>query len=87
MANAPVRTLTVTIVMFNVTFGAAWSVLVLYATQNLGLGAVGFGLITTVGAVGGIVGRRPTTGSAAASLATIMRVGLLIETLPTSGSP
>ncbi len=45
-----------TIFVFNITFGAAWSVLVLYATQRLGMGAVGFGLLTTVSAVGGLVG-------------------------------
>ena len=37
-----------TIFIFNITFGAAWSVLVLYATLRLGMGAVGFGLLTTV---------------------------------------
>ena len=31
----------------NVTFGAAWSVLVLYARERLGMGAVGFGQIST----------------------------------------
>ena len=31
--HAAVRTLTLTIVSFNVTFGAAWSVLVLYAIR------------------------------------------------------
>ena len=79
--HPPVRTLTITIVAFNVTFGAAWSVLVLYASERLGLGAVGFGLITTAGAVGGVLGswsygwieRR-------VSLADIMRAGLVIET-------
>ncbi len=55
--NAAVRTLVLTIFTFNITFGAAWSVLVLYATDRLGLGAVGFGLVTTVGAVGGLLGR------------------------------
>ena len=54
--NPAVRTLTLTIVTFNVTFGAAWSVLVLYAGERLGLGAVGFGLLTTVGALGGLAG-------------------------------
>jgi predicted MFS family arabinose efflux permease len=76
-----VRTLTLTIVAFNVTYGAAWSVLVLYATQRLDVGPIGFGLLTTVGALGGIVG----TGSydwleRHASLASIMRVGLVVET-------
>ena len=81
VAHPPMRTLALTIVTFNVTFGAAWSVLVLYAQQRLGMNAVGFGLLTTAVAVGGLVGivlygqleRR-------FSLADIMRVGLLIET-------
>ncbi len=51
-----------TILIFNVTFGAAWSVLVLYATEHLGLGSVGFGLITTVSAAGGLLGTCPTAG-------------------------
>jgi predicted MFS family arabinose efflux permease len=80
--HAAVRTLVLTIFTFNITFGAAWSVLVLYATRRLGLGSVGFGLITTVSAVGGLVGtlsygwiiRRVSLGN-------IMRVGLIIETL------
>jgi MFS family permease len=79
--NSAVRTLTVTIVLFNVTYGAAWSVLVLYATQTLDMGPIGFGLLTTVGAVGGIVG---TAGydwlERRVSLANIMRVGLIVET-------
>jgi MFS family permease len=80
--NGPVRTLTLTIVTFNVTYGAAWSVLVLYADQRLGLGAVGFGLLTTVGAVGGMVGTASYDWlERHASLATLMRVGLVVETL------
>jgi predicted MFS family arabinose efflux permease len=79
--HPPVRTLTIAIVAFNVTFGAAWSVLVLYATDRLGLGDVGFGLVTTVGAVGGVIG----SGAYGwlerhVSLADVMRVGLLVET-------
>ncbi len=79
--HAPMRTLALTIFAFNVTFGAAWGVLVLYAQERLGMGEIGFGLLTTAMAVGGVVGtvaygrleRR-------FSLADIMRVGLLIET-------
>ena len=79
--NAPVRTLTLTIVAFNVAFGAAWSVLVLYAMQQLGLGAIGFGLLTTVMAAGGVVGMTSYDWlERHASLANLMRVGLLIET-------
>ena len=80
--HAAVRTLVLTIFIFNITFGAAWSVLVLYATRRLGLGEVGFGLLTTVSAVGGLVGvglygaltRRVSLGG-------LMRVGLVVETL------
>jgi MFS family permease len=80
--SRPVRTLTLTIVTFNVTWGAGWSVLVLYASERLGLGPVGFGLLTTVGAVGGIVGTASYDWlERHASLASIMRVGLLFETV------
>ena len=37
------RTLALVILTFNVTWGAAWSVLVLYAQDRLGMGEVGFG--------------------------------------------
>jgi len=81
MGNGAVRTLTLAIVTFNVTFGAAWSVLVLYATQRLGLDAVGFGLLTTVSAVGGMVGTVSYDWlTRHATLASIMRVGLIFET-------
>jgi MFS family permease len=80
--NSAVRTLTLTIVTFNVTYGAAWSVLVLYATQRLDLGPIGFGLLTTVGALGGIAGTASYDWlERHVSLAGIMRVGLVIETL------
>ncbi len=77
-----VRTLALTIVTFNITFGAAWSVLVLYALNRLQMGEVGFGLLTTASALGGLVG---TAGygwlERRVSLANIMRGGLVIETL------
>jgi MFS family permease len=80
--HAAVRTLVLTILIFNVTFGAAWSVLVLYSSDRLGLGPIGFGLLTTVSAIGGLLG----TGlygwiTARVSLGNIMRAGLIIETL------
>ena len=53
--NAPVRTLVIIILVFNVTWAAPWSILVLYATQHLGMGAVGFGALTTASALGGLV--------------------------------
>ena len=63
------RTLALTILTFNVTFGAAWSVLVLYAGERLGMDAVGFGLLTTAVAVGGVVGTRLLRPAGAAVLA------------------
>ncbi len=81
VAHPPMRTLAITIFTFNVTFGAAWSVLVLYAGDRLGMDEVGFGLLTTAIAVGGIVGIGSYGGLVRRfSLADIMRVGLLIET-------
>jgi MFS family permease len=81
MAHPPMRTLALTIVAFNITYGAAWGVLVLYASDRLGMDAVGFGFLTTALAIGGIVG----TASYGRlerrfSLADILRGGLLIET-------
>lgn len=79
--NAAVRTLVLTIFTFNITFGAAWSVLVLYATQRLGLGEIGFGLVTTVGALGGLVGVASYGWiTRHVSLGDLMRIGLVIET-------
>lgn len=77
-----VRTLVLTILIFNVTFGAAWSVLVLYASERLGMGAVGFGLLTTASAVGGLLGTALYGWiTRRVSLGNVMRVGLVIETL------
>jgi MFS family permease len=81
LGNPPMRTLALTIVMFNITFGAAYGVLVLYASERLGMNAVGFGLLTTATAIGGVIGIT-LYGSLERrfSLADIMRAGLLIET-------
>ena len=81
IAHPAMRTLAITIVAFNVTYGAAWSVLVLYAREQLGMDALGYGLITTATAIGGLIG---TTSYGRLerrfALGDIMRVGLLIET-------
>jgi len=81
VAHPPMRTLALTIFTFNVTFGAAWAVLVLYAGERLGMDEIGFGLLTSAVAVGGIIGM-VSYGRLERrfSLADIMRVGLLIET-------
>ena len=80
--HAAVRTLVLTILIFNFTFGAAWSVLVLYASERLGLGAIGFGLMTAASAVGGLLGTALYGWiTARVSLGNVMRAGLILETL------
>lgn len=81
-SHAPLRILTITVFVFNITFGAAWSVLVLIAIERLQVGEVGYGLMITVGAIGGILGAAAygTLGSWF-SLADIMRAGLVVECL------
>jgi MFS family permease len=77
-----IRTLTVTIFAFNITFGAVWAILVLYSVERLGLGDIGFGLLTSFGAAGGVVVAL-TYGRIEGRLgpANIMRIGLTIEVL------
>ncbi len=80
--NAPIRTLTLVIFIFNITWGAPWGVLVYWAQERLHVGAVGFGLLTTCSAVGGVTSvllydrleRR-------VPLARLMRICLALEVL------
>ncbi|PFG44274.1 putative MFS family arabinose efflux permease [Isoptericola jiangsuensis] len=79
-ANPPVRTLALVIFTFNLTWAAPWAVLVLYSTEHLGMGPVGFGLLTTASGIGGLVatvlyGRLERRFS----LATLMKVCLTLE--------
>jgi len=82
LGHAAIRTLAIVMFTFNVTWGAAWSVLVLYSLDRLHMGEVGFGLLTTVAAVGGLAGtasygwleRRIPLGN-------LMRIVLLLEVL------
>jgi MFS family permease len=75
-----VRTLALVIVAFNITFGAAWAVLVLYALDHLHMSELGFGLLSTSAAIGGLlttvlygrIERRFDLGD-------VMRVCLLLE--------
>ncbi|MEV7693575.1 MFS transporter [Microbacterium sp. NPDC089189] len=80
--NPPVRTLVVIILAFNVTWAAPWGVLVLYATEYLQMGPVGYGALTTASAIGGLLatvlyGRLERRFS----FATLMRVCLSAEVL------
>jgi MFS family permease len=75
-----VRTLALVMFIFNVTWGAAWSVLVLYATQRLGMGEIGFGLLTTAAAVGGLISTSFYRWlEERVALATLMRACLMLE--------
>jgi predicted MFS family arabinose efflux permease len=80
--NPPVRMLVLIILVFNVTWAAPWGVLVLYATEHLHMGAVGYGALTTASAAGGLL----ATASFGwlerhVSFATLMRVVLSLEVL------
>nr|WP_205862834.1 MFS transporter [Planosporangium thailandense] len=82
LAHRLLRTLAVLIGLLNVTLTAAMSILVLVATKRLGLGSVGYGLLFTALAVGGLLGslvgeRLIRRFSASVTL----RVGLVVETL------
>lgn len=81
-SHAPLRTLVITVFVFNITFGAAWSVLVLIAIERLRVGEVGYGLMISFGAIGGLLGAAAYGVLASRfSLANIMRTGLMIECL------
>lgn len=80
--NPPVRTLVLIILVFNVTWAAPWGVLVLYATEHLHMGPVGYGALTTASAAGGLL----ATVSFGwlerhVSFATLMRIVLSLEVL------
>ena len=82
MTHPAVRTLVLTILLFNVTYGAAWSILVLWAHERLGLHDVGFGALLAATAFGSVVGGaiygRITQR---VSLSALMRIGLVFETV------
>ncbi|MFF2269419.1 MFS transporter [Cellulosimicrobium cellulans] len=80
LGNAPVRTLALVILVFNVTWAAPWGVLVKYALDHLHMGEVGFGLLTTASAVGGVVGIASFGWlERHVRLSTLMRVCLSLE--------
>jgi MFS family permease len=93
LAHRLLRTMALLIGLLNVTLTAAVSILVLLATRRLGLGSVGYGLLFTALAVGGLLGA--LTGDRLVRRVTAsvtLRVGLLIEagfhlTLALSASP
>jgi MFS family permease len=82
MGHPPVRTLALVIVTFNITWAAAWSILVLYSLDVLHMGPVGYGLLTTASATGGLVGTFLYGWlERHVPLATLMRACLALEVL------
>jgi MFS family permease len=80
--NKPVRTLIIIILAFNVTWAAPWGILVLYATEHLGMGPVGFGALTTASAIGGLAATLSFGWlERHVSFATLMKVCLSLEVL------
>ena len=79
--HPPLRALALTMLFFNVTFHAALAVYVLLAQERLGLDEVGYGLLITAGAIGGLIGSAAYPSlERRFALATLMRVGLTLET-------
>ena len=80
--NKPVRTLSLLIFIFNLTWGAPWGILVLWAQDQLGVGAVGYGLLSTAIGLGGILAVLSYDWlEKRVSLATLMKACLTLEVL------
>jgi MFS family permease len=80
--HAAIRTLAIVILTFNITWGASWSILVLWSLHRVHMGEVGFGLLATASALGGMLG---TAGygwlEKRFDLAVLMKTCLLLEVL------
>jgi MFS family permease len=80
--HAPVRTLCLVILVFNITWAAPWGVLVKYSLDHLHMSEVGYGLLTTATGLGGIVGVLSYGWlERHVNLATLIRVCLTLEVL------
>jgi predicted MFS family arabinose efflux permease len=74
------RTLAVTMAFGNVVFCAAFAIFVLYSRDRLGLSSVGYGVLLTAFAVGGLLGTVLAPRLLRqVSAVLLLRVGLLIE--------
>nr|WP_238362293.1 MFS transporter [Actinopolymorpha pittospori] len=77
-----IRMLAVALCLMNVTLTAGFSILVLYSRDRLGLSEVGYGVLITMSAVGGLLGTAVAPrlqGRFDGSV--LLRVGLVVETL------
>jgi MFS family permease len=75
------RMLALSLALMNITFFGAFSILVLWSRERLGFGELGYGLLLTCSAVGGLIGSA-TAGRLERRFgaSTLLRIGLLIET-------
>ncbi|MFI8460814.1 MFS transporter [Kitasatospora sp. NPDC085464] len=80
LGHPALRLLTFSLCLMNATFAAIAAIFVLYTRQRLGLSDSGYGLLLSVGAVGGVAGAvaapavQRRLGDAA-----VLRIGLLVE--------
>lgn len=80
LQHRALRLVAVCICVMNLTFGGTMAVYVLYARQQLGLGAQGFGLLLSVSAVGGLAGTRLAAPlQLRFGIGALLRAGLLVE--------
>ncbi len=78
--NRLLRTLAISLGIMNLTSTATISIFVLFAQERLGLGSVGYGVLLTSGAVGGVAGSLAAERFVGwLGAGTTMRLGLLIE--------
>ena len=78
--NKLLRTLAISLGIMNLTSTATISIFVLFAQERLGLGSVGYGVLLTSIAVGGVVGSLAAERLVGwLGAGTTMRMGLLIE--------
>jgi MFS family permease len=74
------RSFAVTMAVGNLVFCAAFAIFVLYSTERLGLSGVGYGVLLTAFAVGGLAGTITAPWLLRrAGASTLLRAGLLVE--------
>ncbi|HEY5836282.1 MFS transporter [Streptomyces sp.] len=81
-ADPVIRMMSVALCLMNVTLTAGMSTLVLYARDRLGMSEVGYGLLLSASAVGGVFGAMLAPRLQARFRASpLLRAGLVVETL------
>lgn len=77
-----IRMMSLALCLMNAALLAGFSIMVLYARDRLGLGAVGYGVLMGASAVGGILGALVAPAlQARCSASLLLRTGLVVETL------